>query len=157
VDLFLIRHAAAVPRSAKQADEARPLTEKGRKRFGESVEGLAALGVSFDRLFFSPWRRAVETADLLAPLLDGKRRELRELAGRPTSGLLSRLEGDRVALVGHEPWLGQLGAWLVFGTATLGTSIELKKGAVMWLSGKPRPGEMTLRAVIPPRVLRGLS
>ena len=73
MELFLIRHAIAVPGSMLLADADRPLTPKGRKRFSQAVLGLQHLKVRFDRLYHSPWRRAVETAELLAPVWTARR------------------------------------------------------------------------------------
>src|SRR4030095_13513133 len=85
---------------------------KGRTRFSQAVMGLQRLKVRFDRLYHSPWLRAVETAELLAPVLDGKAVCSPALARAPSQDVLDALDGRRVALVGHEPWLGELVALL---------------------------------------------
>jgi phosphohistidine phosphatase len=157
VQLFVIRHAVAVPRDARTPDAARPLTPKGRRRWKRAVRGLERLGVTFDRLYHSPWLRAVETADALADLVDGETVETKELAQRPTPALLTRFEGERVALVGHQPWLGELVGLLVFGEAREGVRLMLKKGSVVSLEGRPRAGGMTIQAILPPRVLRAIA
>ena len=71
MELFLIRHGIAAPGSAVLSDAERPLTPQGRERFAQAVMGLQRLGVRLDRLYHSPWLRAVETATLLRPVLDG--------------------------------------------------------------------------------------
>ena len=154
MQLFLIRHAAAVPRSAKLADADRPLTARGKKRWERAVRGLEALGVSFERLYHSPWLRSVETAQGLAALVEGESLVAPELARRPTSALLDRLDAERVALVGHQPWLGELAGLLLAGDPHAGVMLELKKGSVAWLEGDARAGGMKLVALIPPRLLR---
>ena len=58
MDLYLIRHAEAEPQSPDGSDERRGLTKKGRRRFESEVEGLARIGIRFDRLMFSPLLRA---------------------------------------------------------------------------------------------------
>jgi len=65
MELFVIRHGIAVPGSMLLADADRPLTPQGRKRFSQVVMGLQRLGLRCDRLYHSPWLRAVETAELL--------------------------------------------------------------------------------------------
>ncbi len=149
MQLFLIRHAAAVPRRPRLDDADRPLTPKGRRRWHRAVRGLERLGLSFDRLYHSPWLRAVETADALIGVLEGESVVTHELAHSPTPMLLERLEGERVALVGHQPWLGELVSLLLFGHTRHAERFSLKKGAVAWLQGEPRPGGMTLRALLP--------
>ena len=156
MELFVIRHAIAVPGSMLLADADRPLSPKGRKRFSEEVLGLQCLKARFDRLYHSPWLRAVETAELLAPVLDGKAVCSPALARAPSQALLDALVGARVALVGHEPWVGELVAWLTAG-ASDGSVFAFKRGGIAWLEGQPQPGRMVLQAFLPPKVLRELG
>ncbi len=155
--LFLIRHAAAAPRAAGAADASRPLTPRGRARFRRSARGLARLGVRFDRVYHSPKLRAVETADLLAPIVSGETVVTSSLVRAPGAPLLAEIRGDVVALVGHEPMLSSLAAWLVLGDKARGSQLELKKGAVAALQGDLRPGAMRLVALFPPKALRRMS
>jgi len=68
MDLFLIRHAIAEERRAGLNDEDRKLTETGRKRFRAMVEDLRRGSIELDRVYTSPWKRAVQTAELLDPV-----------------------------------------------------------------------------------------
>jgi phosphohistidine phosphatase len=154
MELLIIRHAPAVPRREGKEDELRTLTSRGRERFQRAVRGLESLGVRFDRLLYSPWKRAAQTAELLKPLVDGKSVATEHLAVLPRPALLGQLRGQRIAVVGHEPWLTQLLAWLTVGDAHFGTHFELKKGGVAWLEGTAKPGGMTLKALLTPKSLR---
>ncbi len=149
--LALIRHAIA---EDGDDDFARPLSAKGKKRFREVVRGLDALGLSFARVVHSPKLRALETAELLAPLADGPLEATRLLAVAPSPELLELLTGGPVALVGHEPHLSTLVGWLTGGSLEPTTAVTVKKGAVALLEGTPTPGGMSLVALIPPRVFR---
>jgi phosphohistidine phosphatase len=157
MELFIIRHAIAAPGSILLADADRPLTPKGRTRFSQAVLGLQRLKVRFDRLYHSPWLRAVETAELLAPVLDGKAVSSPALARAPSQDVLDALDGRRVALVGHEPWMGELVAWLTTGAPPHGSVFAFKRGGVAWLEGQLQPGQMVLQAFLPPKVLRELG
>jgi len=157
MELFVIRHAIAVPGSMLLADADRPLSPKGRKRFSQAFLGLQCLKVRFDRLYHSPWRRAVETAELLAPVLEGEAVCSPALARAPSQDVLDALVGARVALVGHEPWMGELVAWLTTGAPPDGSVFAFKRGGVAWLEGQPQPGRMVLQAFLPPKVLRALG
>lgn len=150
MQLFLIRHAIAEDGSD---DDTRALTKKGRARFDETIRLLEAMDVRFDLVLHSPKLRAVQTAQRLHRLVEGDFEVTPLLAEPPSRALLEMCEADRVALVGHEPSLSALLAWLVTGRAA-GGAFELKKGAVACLEGEPRPGEMTLRWLIPPKVAR---
>lgn len=158
----MIRHAIAVERTPELPDADRQLTDRGRRRFKQVVRGLRALDRRIDRILASPWRRAAETADLALPLLrpGGSASVCPYLCQSPKSELLSAIAEaamPRVAVIGHEPWLGELIALLTTGEPRHGETIPLKKGGVAVLEGAPTPGGMSLRALLPPRVLRRLA
>ena len=157
MELFVIRHAIAVPGSMLLADADRPLSPKGRERFAQAVLGLQRLKMRFDRLYHSPWLRAVETAELLTPVLDGKAVDSAALARAPSQALLDALVGAWVALVGHEPWTGELVTWLTTGAPPHSSLFAFKRGGIAWLEGEPQPGRMVLQAFLPPKVLRELG
>lgn len=158
VDLWLVRHAPA--EEAGDDDAGRALSERGRKRFERVALGLDALGLQFDHLLTSPLLRARQTAQLMTAHAHGEPRVLEALAAAPDGELLGAIaacSGSSVALVGHEPWLSQLLAWLVVGSRDASAGLAFKKGGLAWLSGEPVPGGMRLRAFLPPRVLRALA
>jgi len=160
LELFIVRHAIAAERSTEQPDSERPLTAEGRERFAAVVRGLELLGVRLDLVLHSPWTRAAETAALLAPLAAGPGRSTHMLSRAPSPDLiheLSRLGAAQVAVVGHEPWLSELVAWLVAGDAALGYAFGLKKGGVAHLDGQPVPGAMRLLDFWRPKTLRELG
>ena len=161
-DLFLIRHAIAAERGDEWRDDSkRPLTETGVSRFKEIVKGLAWLDVEIDEIFASPLVRAKQTANLLAQGLNGKAsvKTLEMLSpGNTPRALMNELNGSakrrRIALVGHEPGLGELAAHLLGSPR----SLMFKKGgicqiAVQGLTSR-RPGELVW--FLPPKVLRRL-
>lgn len=164
MELLIIRHATAVERiegASETDDAARPLTARGRRRFRRVVRGLRKLGFAVDRVLHSPWIRAAQTADLLGRVVDGDLDEARRvtpnLAGPPRAELFTDLAsagGDRVAVIGHEPWLGELLALLLTGSTQHGDDLPFKKGGVAVVDGTAAPGGMKLRAFLPPAVLR---
>lgn len=158
--VILVRHAIAVERGTGWADAERPLTLEGVQRLEKSVAGMARAGLSLDGLLTSPWTRAVETAERVAELLvQGAPIETELLADEPTEALLEALaSGESVGAVGHEPWMSELCAWLCTGDPELASVFPFKKAGVAVLEGEaPRPGEMELKAFLPPRMLRRLA
>ena len=152
MNLFLVRHAIATPRTPERPDSLRPLTEAGRERFRRCVRGLGRLGVRFDLVLHSPWQRAKETALELGPLAESPPRPTALLASEVDLELFDLIHGyDDVALVGHEPWLGDLAIECLSPGSNL--HFDLKKGSVLWLRGPARPGHMELVALLPPKVL----
>jgi phosphohistidine phosphatase len=120
-ELYLVRHAIAAERGDEWPDDnKRPLTERGISRFKEGIGGLRWLDVTLDEVITSPLVRAKQTADLLAGGLAGKPvvRVLDALApGHAPSAVMTQLaklaRRTRIAIVGHEPGLGELAAHLI--------------------------------------------
>jgi len=162
-DVYLVRHAIAAERGEEWPDDTkRPLTDIGITRFREVVDGLAWLQIEIDEIFSSPLVRARQTATLLAQGL-GNKTSVKTLdamapghSPRQVMNELSRAaKRRRIALVGHEPGLGELAAHLIGSSRAL----PFKKGgvchiAVQGLTSR-RPGELVWS--IPPKVLRRLS
>ena len=164
MDVFVIRHAIAVDAEEGQDDAARELTPEGERKLKRAVQGVRELGWCFERVLTSPWRRALATAELLAPITDGPTISTELLCDKPRPelfALIAEASGPQkkrhaTAVVGHEPWLTELIAWLAFGDPRHGEAIDLKKGGMVWLEGSAVPGGMRLRAMLPPRILREL-
>ena len=169
MQVLVIRHAIAAEAAPGEDDGARPLTRKGIRRFRQGVRGLAAMEMKIGAVLTSPWRRAAATADLLAPLLTrGASCQVTDLLCQPplpalltaltaAGSQVSALRNASVAVVGHEPFLGELIGLLTSGVATVGESLQLKKGSVTVLHGSAVAGGMTLCALLPPRALRELG
>ena len=138
MELYLLRHAPAVDRGTPGCgdDSQRPLTPEGRRRMKRGAKGMKALGLSFDRIFSSPWLRARDTAEIVARELKLERRLKfsRHLTAEGDPKLLiaqvARLRGAprRLLLVGHEPYLSSLAGILLGGQQRVG--IALKKGGL---------------------------
>ena len=155
----MIRHAIAEERQPDQDDASRALTDEGVARMKQIVRGLRRLDVQIARVLTSPWTRALETAQRVARLTDTRPVVTDLLCQAPRAELLALIsEGSEpTAVVGHEPWLSELIAWLLLGDLRRGEAFALKKGGVAELSGSAVPGGMVLRALHPPRALRRLG
>jgi len=162
VNLYVVRHAAAVelgdPNSSDPpaTDAERPLSERGAERFADAVAALGGMGVRLARIEHSPLVRAAQTAELMAPLLDGPCVVEPALAAPPNASLITGLRTDRTALVGHAPFVSDLVAMLCFADASRTAGLRFSKGAVAWLEGEPERGGMLLRAFWPPKTLGAL-
>jgi phosphohistidine phosphatase len=162
--LYLIRHAHAGQGDPSDPhDHQRPLSAKGRAQAAALGAALAGLEVRFDRLFSSPYTRAAETAaPLVAHTKGGRAEPLSALTHDDYPGLLSVLAttlgaGDRrVALVGHEPYLSELAAYLLTGEAS-GMALRMRKGMLVRLEGLLKPGRMALHTALPPKLVRQLA
>src|SRR5437879_11778172 len=115
--LVVVRHAIAEDREgfarSHKDDAARPLTPEGRRKMARAALGLKQLVPELELLAASPYKRALETAEVIAHAYGDQR------AAR-VGGLAPGAGSDRVvgwptgrgarntgAMVGHEPAVGQ--------------------------------------------------
>jgi phosphohistidine phosphatase len=120
--LYLVRHAIAGERGPRWPnDDERPITKDGAARMREIVKGFARLDESIDLILTSPLVRARQTADILAaglsPAPTIKAFAALAPGGTPPQVVAAlsalRTRAAAIALVGHEPGLGLLAAWLI--------------------------------------------
>ena len=163
MNVGFFRHGPAIARGTEGVAEAdRPLTPEGRKKTVQAAKGLRVLDLGFDRIFTSPLARALETAEIVAGVLQLPSPSV--LDGLSPSGSARRLlsglrelEGEAPLLVGHEPLLSSAVLLAVCGAAA--GSIELKKAglAVVQLeSSSARPRGM-LKLLLSGSALRKLG
>ncbi len=161
-----MRHGPAGLRTTANAtrDSERALTAKGIKRVREIAAALRRLEVDFDLILTSPFRRARQTAEIVAEELGLSRRlhDSPHLAIPPDSAkLLSQLDTwrpkpARVLLVGHEPHLSELAALLIAGGP--GPALVFKKGGLARLDAQKLETGRCARLIwlLTPKVLRRL-
>jgi phosphohistidine phosphatase len=138
--LLLIRHADAGERDPAlwPDDTQRPITEKGRRRHRRVAKRLKRRGLTPTLLLASPWMRAWQSAQLVAehgggpgvvaaPALAESPRlaAIAAAVGRPAPDAV-------VALVGHEPWLGELASILLTGDSHR-LAVDFPKSGVLGL------------------------
>ena len=160
MNLYLIRHAQAELLETGQLDADRKLTPKGLEQAKTLRRTFEHLDVHLDVVYSSPWRRARQTAAALGSVAHHLE-IMPELATKPDAALqrLQELAAQRpeadVALVGHQPWIGELTSLLLTGDDRLAANLEYKKCAVYALH--LTPDQCLLRFVLPSGVLRRLS
>ena len=160
MDLYLIRHAEAVPSGdPNYVEDERPLTVTGHDQARALAAALRAHGVRFDRIVTSPLPRARQTAEELVPGLLDPNEALKEYAALAPGGrrrkldrLLLGMEADTVALVGHEPDLGAYAARLI-GSKKGQVKIAKAGVAVIHFDGPPGKKSGTLTALLTPEWL----
>jgi phosphohistidine phosphatase len=118
VRIFLVRHGDAVPEEDAGSDRDRWLTPKGREAVRVLGKLLREQGVNLDAILCSPLPRAVQTAELLAASLDyfgsiASRRSLEPAAQPRVAAAELSAAGRSVLIVGHEPSISSLGAYLL--------------------------------------------
>jgi phosphohistidine phosphatase len=163
LELYLIRHGIAAERGEEWPDDSkRPLTSQGIAKLKKEARGLVALDVSFEQIVSSPLVRTRQTADVIAEALKNKppisTSDALAPAGTPAAvieEIAKHVRKARVALVGHEPNLGELAAQLIRSR----TPLEFKKGGICRIDFDvlPPKGAGALRWFLTPRMLRKLG
>jgi phosphohistidine phosphatase len=162
--LYLIRHGRAAERGEKWPDDAvRPLTHDGAVRMRQVVRGLAEAGATITVVITSPLVRALATAEIVVQGTT-PRPELVTSATLAPGGSPPRVaemlgqsgKARGLAIVGHEPDLGELAAWLIGARHP----VTFKKGGVCRIDvaewpPAPRQGRLVWCAT--PRMLRALG
>ena len=116
--LILLRHGKAEADAASGRDFDRSLTERGRRDALTVAQALDQAGVRPDLVLVSSAARAAQTWETMAEVFPAAEvLETPELYETGPDALLSlaRAEGGKagtVMVVGHNPGLGQLAAWL---------------------------------------------
>jgi phosphohistidine phosphatase len=148
--LLLVRHAIAEERGpAWPDDNLRPLTKKGIARMREVARHLQEVGETADIIASSPLKRAMETALILARewKVSTDVETIKALApGHTPSATIAAIAEEasdkRIALVGHEPDLGQFAAWLIGAKQ----AVPFKKGGAARIDietlARPREGQL---------------
>lgn len=127
VQVYLVRHGPAATRDPSRwpDDRGRPLTAQGAREAREAAHGFASLVETVDRIATSPFVRTRATAEILRACVGGRGRPTawEELSsGAPSPPILERLArlpsgGGAIALVGHEPTLGEFLGYALTGEA----------------------------------------
>lgn len=142
--IYLVRHGVAEDISSTGADFDRALTSGGVRKMHAAATGLRTIGAQPGILVASPYRRAQETAAVLADVLaPGQRETWDELGcGVEPRAVLAKIAGldprEDVMLVGHEPDMGVLLSLFLTGN-TDGFWTHFSKGAVACISGANLP------------------
>jgi phosphohistidine phosphatase len=167
MNILIVRHAIAEDRmifaASGKSDEFRPLTDRGRERMRLGASGLKSLAPEIHHLVSSPLVRAMQTADILAEVYPEAERHTAEVLspGDEPEQVVEQIsqypQEETIALVGHEPDLSELIAWLTCGSRF--GYLRFKKGAACLLESVGRPGAASAELVwaLTPKQLRRLG
>ncbi|MCK9283331.1 MAG: phosphohistidine phosphatase SixA [Rhodocyclaceae bacterium] len=152
MNLILWRHAEAEDSGPGQDDMERALTAKGRKQARKMADWLNARLPAGARIIASPALRARQTADAL----DRPYQVAPAIA--PGAGVESLCKaahwpqpGNTTVLVGHQPDLGRLAAYLMTGATG---AWAIRKAGIWWLRGRQQNGslDVVIEAVVNPEL-----
>ena len=160
IRIYVLRHGEAVDATETGgSDRARVLTPRGRDTSTTAARGMGRLGITPAVILTSPYPRAAQTAELTAsqlasrPPIERADQLMPGATPQQIAALLAERTEDELMLVGHNPDLEWLLAWLV--SPGEDARLNLKKGALALVqSGRPpRAGEGSLRWLLTPSQL----
>ena len=162
-ELYLIRHGVAAERGENYPDDTkRPLTNGGVQKLRKEAKALVALDITLDVILTSPLVRARQTAELVAAAFRNPPAIVTMASLTPGSAHNAIIEDlskqhrrHHLALVGHEPGIGELAGRLI----GLRRPLEFRKGAICRIdvAALPPAGPGQLRWFLTPRILRKIA
>lgn len=160
MDIYILRHGEAQARSEDLPEAERKLTPQGRRDVKRVVRLARAAKIQPDLVLSSPYARAKQTAQIAIQAFEPKPPLLETPVLLPNSSpqqvwkeIKSHSDSRQLLLVGHEPQLSDLVAYLLASPAL---RLDLKKGALVRIStdrlGVEPHGE--LKWVLTPALIR---
>lgn len=165
-NLYLIRHGIAADRGTYKQDEERPLTAEGDRKTRQIAAQLKQLKIHFHYILSSPLVRAQQTAEILQST--GLSSQLEIFPALAPDGDIQqwldwygnhdKIASGDLAIVGHQPDLGNWAEYLIWGKAT--DVLIVKKAGIIGIE-LPDLGELVgncrLFWLTPPKFLLRLN
>jgi phosphohistidine phosphatase len=143
MQIYLLRHGIAEDARPGSSDADRSLTPEGKDKLRRV---LKRAGITPSLILSSPYKRAVETAEIAAEVLSYAGKVVRVEALVPGGSpyavwdeLRARKDETAVLLAGHEPLMSSLAAFLLDSPAL---QVDMKKAALVRVDCEklgPRP------------------
>ena len=158
MQIYLLRHGIAEDAHAGQADSERALTSEGRDKLRRVLKRARSAELNPSVILSSPYRRAVETAEVAAEVLGYKGSIVKVQALTPEASpydtweeIRGRQDERSILLASHEPLMSSLVAFLLDNPSML---VDMKKGAMVRIECErcgPKP-RGTLKWMLTPGV-----
>jgi phosphohistidine phosphatase len=134
MEIYLLRHGIAEEGHAGGRDSDRALTAEGREKLRRVLKRAHDAGVRPGVILASPYRRAVETAQIAAELLEYSGGLVKTQALVPDASpqnawdeIRSRRTEEAILLASHEPLMSSMASFLLCSPAL---QVDMKKGAL---------------------------
>jgi len=137
VQIYLLRHGIAEDGKPGRPDSERALTAEGREKLRRVLKRARAADCAPSLILSSPYRRALETAEVAAAVLGYKRDVVHARALTPDASppdcwdeVRSHKDEPSILLSTHEPLASSLAAYLLRSPAL---QVDMKKAALLRL------------------------
>jgi len=134
MEIYLLRHGIAEEGRPGARDSDRTLTAEGREKLRRVLKRAHAAGARPGVILASPYRRAVETAQIAAELLEYGGEIVQAQALAPEASpenawdeIRSRRTEGAILLASHEPLMSSMAAFLLCAPSL---QVDMKKGAL---------------------------
>jgi phosphohistidine phosphatase len=135
MQIYLLRHGIAEDAAPGHPDADRALTSEGKEKLRRVLKRARAAGVSLSLMLSSPYKRAIETADVAADVLGYKGKILRTRVLVPNASphdtwdeIRACKDETAILLASHEPLMSSLAAFLLNSPALM---VDMKKAALV--------------------------
>lgn len=135
MQIYLLRHGIAEDAAPGHSDSERALTGEGKEKLRRVLKRARAAEVSPGLILSSPYKRALETAEVAAEVLGYKGRILRTHALAPDaspyetwSEMREHKDEAAILVASHEPLMSSLAAYLLNSPSLI---VDMKKAALM--------------------------
>jgi phosphohistidine phosphatase len=135
MEIYLLRHAAAENALPGMKDADRAVTQEGREKLKRVLKRAKSAGVEPGVILSSPYRRALETAEMAAEVLGYRRKVVQTAALVPNASphdvwqeIRSRRDESSILLSSHEPLMSATVALFLGNPAML---VDMKKSALV--------------------------
>jgi phosphohistidine phosphatase len=135
MQIYLLRHGIADDPQPGHPDSERALTGEGKDKLRRVLKRARAAGVAPTAILSSPYRRALETAEIAVEVLDFKHKVERTAALVPEASphdtweeIRARKNEEAILLASHEPLMSTLASFLLNSPAL---HVDMKKAALL--------------------------
>jgi phosphohistidine phosphatase len=135
MQIYLLRHGIAGESRPGSSDSDRALTSEGRDKLRRVLKQARRAGAAPSLILSSPYRRALETADVAAEVLGYGGKVVRTRVLTPEASpfdaweeIRARHDEPAILLASHEPLMSSLAAFLLTSPAL---QVDMKKAALV--------------------------
>ncbi len=135
MQIYLLRHGIAEDAAPGHADADRALTHEGKDKLRRVLKRARAAGAEPSLILSSPYKRALETAEIAADVLGYSGRIGRTHALTPEaspydtwSEIRAHHDEHAILVASHEPLMSSLAAFLLNSPSLV---VDMKKGALI--------------------------
>lgn len=135
MQIYLLRHGIAEEARSGLPDPERALTDDGREKLKRVLKRARGAGVAPSLILSSPYRRAVETAEIAVEVLGYAGKVVRTRALTPDASpfdawkeIRARKDEAAILLSSHEPLMSSMAAFLLASPAL---QVDMKKATLV--------------------------